>query len=313
MGRFMRSYTVLLLSVLAGVAPTAFGEDEPSGGAKPKDGKGKGGKDDVEIIEAVETPAVRKTWSRAEVRQICEKYNGKLVAFYGDVWKIESCARRPIIANKTVYELQRGGKQVLDVDGDTIAAIPEGEPLDLAMTVEAARSCKELNSHYITFSNVDVYYVENCKKRIFPDWETYIKHREKRDNTKAEILSLSWLEFENVKDGDAMTSVIDDQFAKLLTTGSGVDIVPQDEACAGVEGRVVAYYQKLYKIEHCHKREIRDTDLFMKKTGLTSPKLLDLTSEQWLSLPNGKPMDLQVGPTDPKAKQAAKPVGATKS
>lgn len=283
--------TALLLSTsFAFGAPPAKKDDKPA--AKGKDGKDakETSEDDFPVVE--EEPAVVKEFTRGEIQTICKKYEGHLIAYYGDVYKVQNCRRRALTNNKTVYGLQREGQKVLDVSGDVIAALAEGDALDFAETKTQARTCAQLEGKYVTFSNVDVYFVERCKRRIFSDWETYIRHREKRSDKKGEILALSWIEFDQLKPGDDVPSVVDDMFKKLLTGEAGVEIIPVDEACHGVDGKLVSYYQRLYKIERCRKREILDPELYTKKLGLnTKVKFVELTSEQWLSLPNGQPVD----------------------
>jgi hypothetical protein len=260
-------------------------------------------KDDKEkevVVEATDedfTP--RKTFTRAERQAICRKYEGKLIAFYSEVYKVVGCVRRPILSNKTVYSLMRSGMSVMDVDADIIAAIREGEPLDQSISIETARTCKQLEGKYVTFSSVDVYYIENCKKRLFPDWTTYTTHRQKHGDAKGKILSLSLVEFEQIYDGDLIPSVVDDMFARLLKGEVQVDVIPLDEACQGLNNRVASYYSKLYRIENCRKREILHPDLFFKKLGGPAIKVTEMRSEQWLSLPDGKDID--------NAKTQAKP------
>lgn len=295
----MRPLTSLLLTVGlgalsfgVGLSGGALAQDEGSAAAEPTAAPAQvPASAEDEEPRPEEEPAVRKQFTRAEVKRICNKYQGQLIAFYGEVFKVEDCERRPIMSNKTVYELQRSGKKIVDVDGDTVAALPEGEPLDLAMTIASARGCRQLEGRYVTFSSVDVYYVEKCKKRIFPDWETYVKHREKRGDKKGEVLSLSWVEFAELDSGEPIGSVIDDIFAKLLTGDAGVDIIPADEACEGVDGRVVSYYSRLYRVERCRKREIVEPEVYLKKAGPAKLKIKELTSQQWLSLPDGQPID----------------------
>jgi hypothetical protein len=271
------------------------------------------GKDSKEAVEEdfpvmPEEPAVVKEFTRGEIQAICKKYEGHLIAYYGDVYKVEKCLRRPIINNKTVYGMQRSGQKVLDVSGDVVAALEEGDALDFAETKAQARTCKQLEGKYVTFSNVDVYFVERCTRRMFPDWETYIRHREKRGDKKGEILSLSWIEFDQLKSGDDIPSVVDDMFKRLLTGEAGVEVIPIDEACQGVDGKVVSYYQRLYKIERCRKREILDPELYLKRLGLgKSVKITELNSEQWLSLPDGKPIEDQTKKAaEAEAKKKAK-------
>lgn len=279
--------------------------DAPTITAQPNTANGKKAPEpELEFPRPSETTYPAKAYTQAEIKQVCAKYDGQTIAYYSDFWKVVNCVRRPIIDAKTIYEHLRGGKQVIDVTEDVIATLPEGEPLDWAISKEAARGCKQLEGQYVTYSAVDVYFVERCKKRLFTDWATYLKHREKRGDSKGEILSLSWLEFEELPSGEPVPSIIDDIFAKLLKGDIQVDVIPIDEACEGVDGKIASYYSRLYRIEQCHKREIMAPDAFIKSFGMGPVQVVELRSEQWLSLPDGKPIAA--------APAAAMPAGARK-
>jgi hypothetical protein len=281
-----------LATMLAATAAPLLAQQDDRGAAPPPPAGAAGGETKEVVVEATENDFVpRKVFTRAERQAICRRYEGKLIAFYSEVYKVVSCVRRPIYSNKTIYSFMRSGQQVLDVDGDVIAAIHEGEPLDQSISLETARGCKKLEGKYVTFSSVDVYFVEKCQKRLFPDWTTYTTHRQKHGDIKGEILSLSLVEFDMLPDGKPIPSVVDEMFAKLLKGEAQVDVIPVDEACAGVNGKVVSYYSRLYKIEACRKREITNPDLFFKKLGGPTMKITELRSEQWLSLPEGKDID----------------------
>jgi hypothetical protein len=239
---------------------------------------------------APEQPAKRKHFSSSERQKICEKYKGRLIAFYGDVYRVENCKRRPIVNNKTVYGFMRDGQEVVDVENDVIVALAEGQPIDLKINAQGARGCKELEAQYVSYSSTDVYFVEKCMKRIFPDWATYVDHRQHRGDGRGEILSLTWLEFSQLGKGRPIPSIIDDMFAKLLRGDGGTDLIPVDEACAGLEGKVVAFYSRLYRVERCRKREFTDPEAFMLRAGAERQKIPDLNAQKWLSLPDGVPI-----------------------
>ena len=265
--------------------------------AEPSGPSGSGSKvekpaDDVEVDfpPVPDQPGVRKAYSKNEVASICAKVEGRLIAYYDDIYKVEQCKRRQLRDNKTVYSLQRQGKVVQEVSADVIAALPEGEPLDEALTIKNARSCEQLEGKYVTYSNVDVYFVDHCKKRIFPDWMTYIKHRERANDKKGEILALSWIEFDQLPLGAPIRSIVDDMFAKMLSGEAGVEVIPVDEACRGLDGKIASYYSTVYRVEKCHKREIFAPDVYLKKLGVNKVAIYEMSSEQWLSLPNGAPI-----------------------
>ena len=272
-----------------GVAPTrSDSAGAPVKGAKPAD--------DDDFPVPADEPVVLRQFAPAEVRHLCEKYAGALIAYYGEVYKVEGCKRRALLDSKTVYDLQRQGHRVIEVESEVIAAIPEGEALDETTAPSRARDCKQLEGRYVTYSNVDVYVVEHCTRRVFPDWTTYIQHREKRGDKKGEILALTWYELNQLPPGAPIPSVVDDMFAKLLKIGANVDVIPINEACAGVEGRFVTYYSRVYKVDQCRKHELVDSDLHMKRLGLDKIKMKELNSEQWLSLPDGAAVVVPPGP-----------------
>ncbi|MBM4252189.1 MAG: hypothetical protein FJ146_09480 [Deltaproteobacteria bacterium] len=289
---------LLILVFVLGLFGTTRGTAQsdgpaPAEGTATSDKKAKDkAADDVEsdFPPVPDTPGVRKKFSKDEVNRICAQVEGRIIAFYDDIYKVEHCQRRPLRDNKTVYNMQRGGTRVQDVDSDVVAALPEGEPLDEATSLKNARGCGKLEGHYITYSNVDVYFVEKCKKRIFPDWMTYIEHREHRQDKKGEILALSAIEFENIATGKPIGSVVDALFAKMLSGEAGVEVIPIDEACAGLEGRIASYYSYVYRVEKCRKREIKNSELYLKKLGVDNVLVYEMSSEQWLSLPNGAPI-----------------------
>lgn len=288
----IRLIVSLALGLTAGLsAPIVVAQDEaapPTVVAGQPAGTPAPASDDSDVLVVPDEVVVQRVFSKTEIARICRKYDGQLIAYYGDVFLVKGCERRPLINNKTVFEFLRKGRQIADVDGDVIVAIPEGEPLDQA--TGSGRTCRELEGDYVSYSSGDVYFVEKCKLRVFPDWTTYIEHRQKRGNKQGIIQALSWVEFDNFEVGQPIDSVVDDMFAKLLTGSAGVEIIPVDEACAGVNNQVVSYYSRLYRIERCRKREILAPELFMKKAGRHLAKLKELSSEQWLSLPDGEPM-----------------------
>ncbi len=291
-----------------GLAGLAHAEDKKPAAKTAKDKNAKAGEDEKELLVAPDEPDRRKVYTESDRKRICAKYNNQLIAYYGDVWKVDNCKRRPITDSKTVYGFQRNGQKVVDVDSDAIAALSEGQPLDLNEAEDTARSCKQLEAHYVTFSAVDVYFVEHCKKRLFPDWATYVKHRDRRDDKKGEILSLSLVEFDRTASGENIPSVVDDLFSKLLSGSAGVEIIPVDEACEGLEGRISSYYSRLYRVEKCRKREIVDPDVFLIRNGGAAIKVVEMKSEQWISLPDGEPIGapLKPAPGDKEKKTARK-------
>jgi hypothetical protein len=105
-------------------------------------------------------------------------------------------------------------------------------------------------------------------------------------------MALTAREFWAMRQGRDISSIIDKDFAKLLDGSAGVDIIPVDEACKGVDGKIVTFYSRMYKIEKCRKREI-DAESFTMHRKLGDVKLIELKPEQWISMPDGKPYSVK--------------------
>jgi hypothetical protein len=247
---------------------------------------------DGEVIEGTEDEDIqkvtpRKEFTSAQVKKICNKYRGKYISYYSKVFKVLSCIRRPFVQHKSIVGLLNRGGSFVEVGSDVVAALPLGPPLDKEMVAATARSCKDLNGKYVTLSHVDIFYIEKCKKRKFPDFATYESHR--GASRMDPIVDLSWYEFSRIKEGAPISSVLDKIFADLLSGDAGIDIIPVDEACEGINGRIVTYYSRVYKIQKCYKREYMSSEMFTKK--LINVNRPEINSQVWLSLPSGEPID----------------------
>ena len=251
--------------------------------------------DSVETLELPQTPIEILTFNQRQSKAICIRYEGKLVAYYSDIYKIENCKRRPIIDSKTVYDLVAKGHHVIDVEREVIVALGEGAPLDVpTVVVDPKALCRRLKDRYVTYSYVDVYFIEGCKRRLFPDWTTYTTHRTKKGgDPKGTIESLALEEFAAIPEGEPIPSVVDEMFAKLLSGEAGIDVIPVDEACKGLESQTVGFYSRLYKIEKCRKRELVGIHSILKVGEHDKGKIQELSAEKWLSLPDGEPLVIQ--------------------
>lgn len=263
---------------LHAAAPTGSGEDAPA--------------ERLGILPNDDEPIEPKEFSARDKKLECRKYNNKYISYAGNVYLVENCKTREIQTSDMIFELNRKQTKFIEVDAQTVATLDSGEPVTGIRPMSTKkRSCKELTSKYVTYSYSDVFYVEGCKRLPFPDWETYIEHRKKHGHTRSEIDALTYEEFQSLPPGKEVPSILQSEFAKLLVGKKGIEVIPVDEACRGVNGQYASFHSKFYKVEKCHKREI-DPELFSMHQGLASRKLkvVELTAEQWLSLPDGKPI-----------------------
>lgn len=223
-----------------------------------------------------------KTYSPAEMKKTCAKYEGKYILYYERIFKVEKCKRREYIVEEGMEPKLRGSK-VLTVESETVAQLAQGEPLN-GPQKRKPMTCSQLNGQYILSRGEDIYFVEKCKKRLFPDFDTYTDHAKKRGKRSQDVLEMDEEEISRVADGEPIVSALDAEYKKLLDADTGIDVLPLAEACRGLNGKFVAYYSKLYRIEKCRKLPV-DPQLFGKRYPKYEPQ--ELNSEQWISIPTG--------------------------
>jgi hypothetical protein len=233
---------------------------------------------------AVDKFATKKAAPKVSRAKACAEFEGKYIAYYSEIFKVEKCKRRPLQDEIHEFDAVRDGKLV-DVEADIVVALPLGEPIGGASAKK--RSCKELEGRYVTSKFIDVYYVEKCKKRMFPEWDAYIIHSQKRPLEIRAILELTAEEFSGLKDAALMANdqLYDDE---IVVETEGLKKLPLAPLCRKFEGKTVAFYGSAYKVEKCKKRAILDQNLMMEATkgGI----LIELKADEWLSIPKGEPI-----------------------
>lgn len=223
-------------------------------------------------------------YSAGDVQKECKKYEGQFVAYYDRIYKIEKCKRREIISSDDDQNPVMNGRKVITVDSQTIAKIPSGEAIGGEKPVGKI-NCLKYEGRYVLSRGDEVYFIDKCQRHHLPDWDTYVEHSQKRGKRGLEIFELTEAEFNAIKPGKDIVSVLDEEYKKLLDAGKDVDIIPLAEACKGMNGRFVSYYSRIYRIEGCRKQPV-DAETFMQKNP--GYKLTEMSSEQWVSIPTGK-------------------------
>lgn len=230
-------------------------------------------------------------------KKICRQYEGRVISYYGNVYKVQKCQRYEY-SSEEVYEITKQGVSPQEVDNEVISALAHGGSYaHLRQGKKNGDPCKRFQKQYITFA-VDVYWVEGCSKRRFPDWASYESHRGKLGSRRSQLHFVSWEEFASLKEGKEMASVIDDELRKVSDT---VDILPIDEACQSIIGKFVTYYDQIYYIERtkhknikvtqCQKRPVNGEE-YTRLHGHKSYYLKELSSSQAVSIPEGEPFSL---------------------
>jgi hypothetical protein len=230
------------------VPDTGYNETPEVSEASPSSTKGSD-EDDDNIIKVPKQPDAppAKQFTATETQKVCAKYKGNLLSVYGEIYKLKNCTRHQIHDQEEIFKFAKQGIITIEVDSKDVAALPIGDHWEIVN--EKNRPCSFFNKKYITFSYTDIYFVENCVRKLIPDYETLLEHRKSQGIKSSEVLALNAREFYQIRQGRDVTSVIDREFSKLLEGSAGVDIVPIDEACKGVEGKIVTFYSRMYKIE----------------------------------------------------------------
>lgn len=284
-------WTRLLPLLLAGVlnSQVIYGQDEGEGDSSPASPPpASPGSADPKAAESKELPPPKlpkkQEFTAAEVQSECRKHEGKFIAYYDKIFKVEKCKRREVLSTDDQPNPVLQGAKIRAVEGISIAKIPAGEPIEID-SPSTKPNCLRLEGRYILSRGDDIYFIEKCKKRFIPDWDTYADHAQKRGKRGLEIFELAEAEFQAIKAGEPIKSVLDEEYKKLLDADKGADVIPINEACKGLNNKFVTYYSRVYRIEGCKKRPMNAEAFMMKNSHL---KLTELSSEQWISLPTGK-------------------------
>jgi hypothetical protein len=240
---------------------------------------------------ALPPPKLQKklVFTAAEVKSECRKFEGQFIAYYDRIFKVENCQRREVRSDDDDGQNPiLKGRRIISVENITIAKIPEG-PAFGSTPKGVKPNCGRIEGRYVISRASDVFFVEACKKRPFPDWDTYVDHSAKRQKSSKDILELPEEEFLALPLGTEFQSSLNDEYRKMLVTEKNIDVLPLDEACKGLNGSYLSYYSKIYKVDACRKQEV-DAERFL--TRFPNYKLREMSSEQWISIPTGKPYKL---------------------
>ena len=231
------------------------------------------------LLRTLLSLAVFSLTTASTPEDLCRKYEGAYISYYEHVFLVKGCQRHPINSTQKIYALTRRGVVFQTVEAAVIRAIPLAGLSEQKLS--SPKLCHSLQGRYITHSFVDIYYVDSCQKRLFPNWEAYQQHKRDRGEQRADITAVSWQEFKAIKTGKNMPFVRRDS----KSSSADDDVIPIDVACKGVEGKYVSYYSKVYHIKNCHRHPV-PADLSRRgKLDISR----ELTTEQWLSLPVAPP------------------------
>lgn len=222
-----------------------------------------------------------KVSSLAAKKKACRKYAGKLIGYYGKVYRVVNCRRQPVAPKAIAANVRRYGT-VRPVEGDVIKLIPA-----VPQRVKTRLTCREAEGRVFLTLTGQIFQVAGCRRYTFPDWETFLEYRKKGRVSKRAFVEVEGRLARTLPEARVYPSVLDADSAAFLRDNENYDIIPAKRACKGLEGRFVSYYSQVYKIERCKRRPVTTT-----AAKLSRLRLKELSSSQWLSIPEGKALKL---------------------
>lgn len=212
-------------------------------------------------------------------KKACRTYKNRLIGYYGKVFRVSGCKRHPVENTAITSQIRRYGA-VRTVDADIVKLIPLAK-----QRVKRRLTCRESEGRVFLTLSGQIFQVAGCRRYTFPDWETFLEYRK-----KGRVKGRSFVEVEDhlaqtLPEARVYPSVLDADSAAFLRDNEEYDIIPAKRACRGLEGRYMTYYSQVYKIERCKRRPVT-----IEAAKLARLKLKELTSSQWLSIPEGKPL-----------------------
>jgi hypothetical protein len=225
-------------------------------------------------------------YSEAEKKEACRLYEKRYLAYVDRIYYVENCQFREVTEQELIEQLVAKKTPFVDIEHTVLAKLKRGEPLTLAGN-KPLRSCQSLSGRYVTFDFEQYFLSENCVLKLFPDIESFYIHRSKNNRIREEVVAVSLQEFRSFKKRERLPTALKEDMDNLYPQTAHVDIIDRDKACEGINGLDVFYVDLIYRIENCRKRQY-DAEAYSFKHP--HAKLKEMTSEQWISLPDGPAM-----------------------
>ena len=223
---------------------------------------------------AEEASALSPRKRRKKTLKLCNEYNGKLISYYDTVFKVVNCQRVPIDHTAVNQHLKKGEK-IFKVTSEVIYLIPLQKTQK--KKAKASLSCKDIDGEYVTADHEVIYFIDRCKKRRFPDWQTYQEHRHRRGIHQSQFLLVDQHTLAKLRSRPDFPS-------SLPYTTSPLDKDPttqlsRTQLCQKLEGQFISYFSQVYYVEKCRKRPL-DSLAFSRFTArLLVPPPEEKTSE----------------------------------
>jgi hypothetical protein len=257
-------------------------------------------------------------------QQACTVFNGRLVAYYDQTGLIRNCRFR-LITDPLMLNLLKtqNAKDINEIPAAVYRLFPHGEPINegevegmeknLGIKIQGS-ICTALDKKIVTATGVSFYFVEKCKKRLFPNYASL----QEQSDVRQTIQTITPAQLARLPDGPEMpnqASGLSDIWMKIdgdvawqrSFRASGQGAVLQDSPaafrkaaeeaekpinkknlCREINGRLVSFYGHIYFVENCALREIEEQSLDLQIAIQQGKGIRDLTSLEKRLLKEGK-------------------------
>src|SRR5207342_1974669 len=90
----------------------------------------------------------KASFTDAEIKAECRKFEGKFIAYYDRVFKVEGCKRREVVSDDDEENPILKGHRVVPVENITVAKIPEGPAIGSSPKGKKP-NCAKIEGRYI--------------------------------------------------------------------------------------------------------------------------------------------------------------------
>lgn len=202
---------------------------------------------------------------------LCKKYEGAYISYYDGLYQVRGCKRYD--KSSSAYQITKSGARIQQVGADVITQIPLAKTSDKPAKTSKSAVCKKLEGKYVSVSFTDIYYVSDCQRRLFPNWETYQEHRQRRTSALDDlIVPVSKAELQSLPTGEPVSST-------AMIVKKKVNSASIQQRCRELENKYVSFYRHIYQIKNCKRKVVR-YDAF-KQSGAAITR--ELTAEEWRS------------------------------
>lgn len=257
-------------------------------------------------------------------QQACDAFEGRVVAYYDQTGLVRNCRFR-LITDPLMLNLlkNQNAKEVTEIPASVYRLLPHGEPIQesevegfektLGIKIQGS-ICSALEKQIVTATGVSFYYVENCKKRLFPNYASLQEQSDVQQTiktitpaqlsklgdgpempNKAGGLSDIWIKIDgdvtwqrSFRSADQGTTLQDTPELFRRAAQEAQKPVNKGALCREINGRLVSFYGHVYFVENCSLREIEEQSLELQIAIEQGKGIRDLTANEKRTLKEGR-------------------------